>query len=83
MERLIIDILSIAESLMGALSLSQHRSRWLSRSYCVLGPDHIFSGNEGAPQGLAHPDHGHSRPEPDNFTGVEEGLEQIGFSSQC
>ncbi|KAF5336532.1 hypothetical protein D9611_006541 [Ephemerocybe angulata] len=63
MERLIIDILSIAESLMG--------------------PDHAFSGGEAAPKGITHPDHGHARPEKENFDGEEEKKEQVGFSSQC
>ncbi|TEB31857.1 glutamate decarboxylase [Coprinellus micaceus] len=49
----------------------------------LAGPNHAFSGDAGQPKGITHPDHDHARPVKDNFDGLGEALEQLGFSSQC
>ena len=82
MERLIIDILGIAESLMGAFKPFPLAPS--SSLINAIGPDHAFSGAAATqPKGITHPDHEHGRPDKDNFDGVGEALEQLAFSSQC
>ena len=81
-ERLVIDILEVSESIMSELNL---------KSSCTL-IDTVFAESKesfmsvsAASQVRAHPDHDQARPELENFADGTAigGPEQIGFSSQC
>lgn len=87
MERLIIDILEVAESLTSMQAIFA-----ISRDSCLIDLKYLsFAEETGdlmaavkAATNVHQPDQEHGRPQKDNFgNGRRETKEQIGFSRQC
>lgn len=80
-ERLIMDILEVTESLT---SKSQLSTTYESILTCEGDPGDLMAvvGTAKA-KSVHHPDEERGRPDKDNFHGDNEASEQVGYSKQC